>query len=148
MSADNKHELQITLYSASESTMQSHRFIRLLLIEDVDDLQTILQFSLETLSGWQVITADSTQDWQIDAQKESPNVNHQDGYSKQSAMLARLTANVVTREIPVECLVSRDRLTDQLQAKATGAAAIIAKPFDPAILIKAILDIVESEPRN
>ena len=148
MSTNNKHGLQITPYATSEGTMPLHRFIRLLLIEDVDDLQAILQFSLGTLSGWQVITTDSTQDWLTVAQAESPDVILLDGHPNQSAMLAQLKANVLTRDIPVVCLVSRDRLADQLQAKAAGAAAIIAKPFDPTTLIKAILEIVEPKPRN
>lgn len=142
---DNKQRLQITPYVASEESMQPHRSIRLLLIEDVDDLRAILQFSLG-LSGWQVITTDSTKGWLTVAQEKLPDVILLDGDSNQSAMLAQLKTSVCTRDIPVVCLVSRDRLTDQLQAKAAGAAAIIAKPFDPIILIETILDVVEPRP--
>ncbi|MBE7385704.1 MAG: response regulator [Leptolyngbya sp. SIO1E4] len=127
--------------------MPPRHFIRLLLIEDVDDLQTVLQFSLGT-SGWQVITTDSTQGWLTVAQEELPDVILLDGHSNQSAMLAQLKASVLTQDIPVVCLVPRDRLADQRQAQAAGAAAIVAKPFDPTILIEAILDIVEPETRN
>lgn len=149
MSADNKRGLQITPYAPSEGlTMQPHRFIRLLLIEDVDDLKAILQFSLATLSEWQVITTDSTQDWLTVAQEESPDVILLDGHPNQSAMLAQLKASTLTRDMPVVCLVPRDRLADQLQAQAAGAAAIVAKPFDPTVVIETILGIVESEPRS
>ncbi|MEM9007839.1 MAG: response regulator [Cyanobacteria bacterium P01_F01_bin.86] len=148
MPTDNKHGLPITPYAAFEESMPPHRFIRLLLIEDVDDLQAILQFSFGTLSGWQVIPVSSTQDWLTIAQEKSPDVILLDGDSNQASMLAHLKTSVLTQDIPVVCLVSRDRLTDQLQAKAAGAAAIIAKPFDPTVLIEIILSIVEPEPRN
>ncbi len=144
MPANNKHGLPITRSAASKGTMQPHRFIRLLLIEDVNDLQAIIQYSLGILSGWQVITTDSTQDWLTVAQAESPDVILLDGHLNQSTMLAQLKANILTRDIPVVCLVSRDRLSDQMQAQAAGAAAIIAKPFDPTILIETILRIVET----
>ena len=127
----------------SEESMPPQRLIRLLLIEDVDDLRVILQFSLGTVSGWQVITVDSTQDWLTLAQEEFPDVILIDGHSNQLIMLAQLKASLWTQDIPVICLVSRDRLADQLQAQEAGAAAIIAKPFDPTALIETIVGIVE-----
>ena len=148
MLACNKRRLQITPYAAFEESMPPHRFTRLLLIEDIEDLQAILQYSLGTLSGWQVIPVSSTQDWLTIAQEKSPDVILLDGDSNQAKMLARLKTDVLTRDIPVVCLVSRDRLTDQLQAKAAGAADIIAKPFDPTVLIEILLGIVEPEPGN
>lgn len=128
--------------------MLPRRFINLLLIEDVDDLQAILQYSLGTLAGWHVITTDSTQDWLSVAQEKLPDVILLDGHELQSAILAQLKASELTRDIPVVCLVSRDRLTDRLQARAAGATAIIAKPFDPTILIEAISSILEVERPN
>ena len=127
----------------SEESMPPQRLICLLLIEDVDDLRVILQFSLGTVSGWQVITVDSTQDWLTLAQEEFPDVILIDGHSNQLIMLAQLKASLWTQDIPVICLVSRDRLADQLQAQEAGAAAIIAKPFDPTALIETIVGIVE-----
>ncbi|MEO1096110.1 MAG: two-component system response regulator, partial [Cyanobacteria bacterium J06638_28] len=91
-------------------------------------------------------TTDSTQGWLTVAQEKLPDVILLDGHSNQSAMLAQLKASACTRDIPVVCLVPRDRLTDQLQAQAAGAGAIIAKPFDPTILVETILDVVEPRP--
>ena len=125
--------------------MPSPRFIRLLLIEDVDDIQAILQFSLETLSGWQVITAKSTQDWLTLAQYKIPDVILLDESANASEILTQLKTDVLTRKIPIVCLVSRDRLTDQLQTRQNGAAAIISKPFDPINLMQTILNIIESD---
>ena len=134
----------MVLSVVSEELIPPQRLIRLLLIEDVDDLRVILQFSLGTVSGWQVITVDSMQDWLTLAQEESPDVILIDGHSNQLAMLGQLKASLWTQDIPVVCLVSRDRLADQLQAKAAGAAAIIAKPFDPTALIETVVAIVQT----
>jgi hypothetical protein len=60
--------------------MSSQRLLRLLLIEDVDDFQVILRFSLETLSGWQVMTAKPNQDWLA-------GVNHRFGHSGRTVCL-------------------------------------------------------------
>lgn len=121
----------------------SQRLLRLLLIEDVDDIQAILQFSLETLSGWHMITAKSDHDWLMLAQQESPDAILLDGYPDFLDILTELKANPLTREIPVVGLVARDRLTDQLQMQQDGAAAIVGKPFDPIVLVATILALVE-----
>lgn len=124
--------------------MQPWPLFRLLLIEDVDDIQAILRFSLEMMAGWQVIVAKSTQDWFTAAQDKTPDVILVDVYAKHSHILTHLKHSVFTQDIPVVCLVARDRLSDQLQAKEDGAAAIIAKPFDPINLVKTIMGLVES----
>ena len=125
--------------------MPSPRCLRLLLIEDVDDIQTILRFSLGILSGWQVFTAKSTQDWFALARYALPDVILVDGHPNDREILVQLKADALTQEIPVVCLVSRDRLTDQLRMQQEGAAAIISKPFDPITLIQTLLQIVESD---
>lgn len=117
--------------------------LRLLLIEDIDDIQAILQFTLETLSGWQVITATSTQNWLALAAMKKPDVILLDSHPYDPNILAQLKANLLTQDIPVVCLVARDRLTDQLQAKKAGATAIISKPFDPIILAETILNAAQ-----
>ena len=123
--------------------MPSERCLRLLLIEDVDDIQTILRFSLGTLSGWQVFTAKSTQPWLTLAQEKLPDVILVDGYPNAREILSQLKADALTQAIPVVCLVSRDRASDQQQIQQEGAAAIVSKPFDPISLVQLILDIVE-----
>lgn len=133
----------LKIHVGSERAMPSQRLLRLLLIEDVDDLQVILRFSLETLSGWQVMTSKSNQDWLALAEKESPDVILLDENASFAEILARLKADVLTRDLPVICLVARDRLADQLQLQQEGAAVIVGKPFDPIVLVKTILALVE-----
>jgi CheY-like chemotaxis protein len=128
--------------------MTSERCLRLLLIEDVDDIQAILRFSLGTLSGWQVFTAKSTQAWFALAQYELPDVIVVDGHPNAREILVQLKADASTREIPVVCLVSRDRLSDQLQTQQDGAAAIVGKPFDPIALRQTLLTIIEPDPED
>jgi CheY-like chemotaxis protein len=126
--------------------MPSQRFLRLLLVEDIDDIQAILQFSLGILSGWQVFTAKSTQDWLTLAQYELPDVILLDSPHNAREMLAQLKVDPLTRKIPVVCLVSRDRLSDQLQTQQDGAAAIVGKPFNPISLMQTILQVTEPDP--
>ncbi|NEQ48045.1 MAG: response regulator [Leptolyngbya sp. SIOISBB] len=128
--------------------MPSQRCLRLLLIEDVDDIQAILRFSLGTLSGWQVFTAKSTQAWFALAQDKLPDVIVVDGDPNAREILIQLKADALTQEIPVICLVSRDRVSDQLQIQQDGAAAIVGKPFDPIALMQIILNIVELDSEN
>lgn len=137
-------ESQLDPKTRAEGKRSSQRLLRLLLIEDVDDIQAILQFSLETLSGWHIITAKSHHDWLTLAQQESPDAILLDGYPDFLDILTALKANPVTREIPVVGLVARDRLTDQLQMQQDGAAAIVGKPFDPIVLVTTILALVET----
>ncbi|MGD1944032.1 MAG: response regulator [Leptolyngbyaceae cyanobacterium] len=125
--------------------MPFQRVLRLLLIEDVDDIQAILQFSLETLSSWQVITAKSTQDWLTLAQQKMPDAILLDESSNFLEILAQLKADDLTRQIPIVCLVSRDRPSDQRQTQQNGAAAIVGKPFDPIALMQTILNIIEPD---
>ncbi|MBE9140298.1 hypothetical protein IQ254_24390 [Nodosilinea sp. LEGE 07088] len=124
--------------------MPSQRLLCVLLIEYVDDIRAILRFSLETLSGWQVITATPDQDWLALAQQESPDVILLDDQSNSSEILAQLKADAQTHDIPALCLVARDRLTDQLQLQRDGAAVVVAKPFDPIVLVATISALVES----
>lgn len=126
--------------------MQTRPPLRLLLIEDNKDLSTLLQFVLETVSGWQVMLAKSTEDWFALVQAKDPDVILWDGHPYDSERLLQLKANLLTRNIPVVCLVARDRAADQIQAKQAGVAAIIAKPFDPLELVDAIEDLVQSPP--
>ena len=128
-----------------DTDFQESMASRLLLIEDVDDIRAILQFSLGILSGWQVFTIKSTQDWFALAQYVLPDVILLDEHSNSSEILAQLKANALTRKIPVVCLVSRDRLSDQLQTQQDGATAIVGKPFDPIALTQTILNIVGAE---
>lgn len=128
--------------------MLSQRCLRLLVIEDVDDIRAILRFSLSTLSGWQVFIAQSTQDWLTLAQYALPDVILLDCPPDDLEMLVQLKANTSTQKIPVVCLVPRDRLADQLQMHQDGAAAIVSKPFDPLALIQTILNIIEPDSKD
>lgn len=136
------YELQLIQRTTPKVLMQSHCLLRLLLIEDVDDLQAIIQFSLEAIVGCQLTSTKSTQDWLKVLQDSAPDVILLDGQSNSAHILSQLKKSWLTRDIPVVCLVSRDRMDDQLQAKQAGAAAIVAKPFDPGFLVEIILSIV------
>jgi CheY-like chemotaxis protein len=139
---------KLTPDAGSKQSMSSQRCLRLLLIEDVDDIQTILRFTLGTLSGWQVFTAKSTQAWLPLAQVKLPDVILVDGYPSAREILSQLKADALTQAIPVVCLVSRDRASDQQQIQQEGAAAIVGKPFDPISLVQIISGIVDLDAKD
>lgn len=129
-----------------EECEQIHSTSRLLLIEDVDDIQTIIQLGLELIAGFQVIAIKPSDDWFVLAQFHAPDLILLDVPSNRSDMLLALHNSDSMRHIPIVCIVSRDRSQDQLEAKSQGAAAVIAKPFDLFALAEMIVEILAQSP--
>lgn len=125
-----------------EERAQVHSMFRLLLIEDVDDIQTIIQLGLELIAGFQVIAIKPNEDWFVLAQVHAPDLILLDMPPNGSDMLLALHNSDSTQHIPVVCIVSRDRSQDQLEAKSQGAAAVIAKPFDLFALAEIVAEIL------
>jgi CheY-like chemotaxis protein len=118
---------------------------RLLLVDDEDDIRAVAQLSLETVGGWQVVTATSGTE-AIGAATSEPfdailldvMMPELDG----PTTLERLReAGVAT---PVVFLTAKVQPGDRRALEATGAAGILAKPFDP-MQLSADLDRVLGE---
>lgn len=126
--------------------MQPHPSLQLLLIEDDRDLSALLKFTLETICGWQVVIVTSAEKWLNLAESKAPDIILLDKSPGDSDELPQLKKSPLTKNIPVVCLVARDRTADQIQAKEAGASAIIAKPFEPLCLVEIIKDLVLPRP--
>ena len=118
---------------------------RLLLVDDEDDIRAIARLSLESVGGWQVTPASSGADaleaaagTAFDAILLDVMMPELDG----PTTLERLRSAGV--EAPVVFLTAKVQAGDRRALEATGAAGILAKPFDP-MQLPAELDRVLQE---
>lgn len=106
---------------------------RVLVVDNEEYIREVAQISLETVAGWQVITAGSGSEALIVAQTEQPDailldvmMPDMDGI----ATFEKLQANVATQHIPVILLTAKIQAADRRRYADLGLKAAIAKPFD------------------
>ena len=110
---------------------------RILIIDDEDDIREVAALSLETIAGWQVITANSG------AQGLARAIEHQPDAILLDVMMPvmdgpttfrELRKNPLTARIPVLLLTAKVQSSDQRRFADLGVQAILFKPFDPLTL--------------
>jgi CheY-like chemotaxis protein len=110
---------------------------RVLIIDDEDDIREVAALSLETVAGWQVMTANSG------AQGLARAIEHQPDAILLDVMMPgmdgpttfrELRKNPATQKIPVLLLTAKVQSTDQRRFADLGVEAILLKPFDPLTL--------------
>lgn len=118
---------------------------RILVIDDEDDIREVAQISLETVAGWEVLTACSGSEGLLQAEVEQPDVilldvmmPDMDGF----ATFQKLQANTATQHIAVILLTAKVQSTDRQQFVELGITAMIAKPFNPLNLANQIAEIL------
>lgn len=121
---------------------------RLLLIEDAEDVQTVVKLGLKLIAGFQVVAVKCHEDWLALVQTQPPDLILLDIPSNEGNLLAKLYKSSLTQNIPVICLVPRDRTYDRQQLKHQGATAVIAKPFDIFALADVISKILAQSQGN
>ena len=107
---------------------------QILVIDDDAYIQEVTQICLETVGGWQVITAISGQEGVEQATKHQPDAILLDVMMPKMDGLAtfrQLQANSTTQHIPVILLTAKVQASDRLHYAGLGIAATISKPFDP-----------------
>jgi CheY-like chemotaxis protein len=116
---------------------------RILIIDDEDDLREVAQVALESVAGWQVLTAGSGAEGLERAQAEHPDailldvsMPGMDGL----AALAHLKADTRTAAIPVILLTAKVQLA-RYPPNGRLAGAIL-KPFDPLKLAAQVTEIL------
>ena len=116
---------------------------RILIIDDEDDLREVAQAALETVAGWQVLTAASGPEGLERARAEGPDAILLDvmmpGADGMTA-LERLRADPGTAAIPVILLTAKVRVARH--PPGAGAAGVILKPFDPLKLAGQVAEIL------
>ncbi|WP_071515147.1 response regulator [Geitlerinema sp. PCC 9228] len=119
--------------------------MKILIIDDDEDIREVAQLTLELQEGWTVLTAGSGETGITIAKQEQPDailldvmMPQMDGF----ATLERLQADSNTQSIPVIFLTAK---VSSVEANATKELVIcgsIVKPFDPLILGEQIRTIL------
>lgn len=119
---------------------------KVLIVEDEDGLRQIIQFSLETVAGWSVLTAASGSEGLEKAEAEQPDAILLDVMMPEmdgDETFKRLQANVVTKDIPTIFLTSKASISEQQELLNLGVAGAIAKPIKPRELVEEICRILD-----
>src|ERR1700760_2117512 len=110
---------------------------RILIIDDEDDIREVAALSLESVAGWQVITANSGATGIQAAIAGQPDAILMD------VMMPSMDGPTTFKEmqtlpaiahIPVILLTAKVQGVDQRRFAVLGVAAILFKPFDPLTL--------------
>jgi len=108
-----------------------------LVVEDEEDIRTIVRMSLQQLGGFTVIDTASGADAIDAARRLRPDVVLLDVMMPDidgPGVLAALRAEPATRDIPVIFLTAKAMPDELERLRALGARAIFTKPFDPVAL--------------
>ena len=118
---------------------------KILIIDDEDDIREVAALSLESVAGWDVVTASSGAQGLTKAAKEKPDAIVLDvmmpGMDGPTTFL-ELKKNPATAHIPVLLLTAKVHPTDQKRFAGLGVKAVLFKPFDPMKLSEQISKVL------
>lgn len=107
---------------------------RILVVDNEQYIQEVAQICLETVAGWEVMTASSGKEGITKAETYQPDailldvmMPDMDGITT----FERLQANPATKGIPVIFLTAKIQSTDRHRYAQMGIMTAIAKPFNP-----------------
>lgn len=107
---------------------------RILIIDNEQYIQEVAQICLETVAGWEVLTASSGSEGLMKAQTEQPDAILLDVMMPDMdgpTTFQKLQANSATQHIPVILLTAKVQAADRRRYAELGIKATIAKPFAP-----------------
>lgn len=110
---------------------------RILIIDDEEHVREVVQTCLETLGGWNVLSAASGREGLLRAQAEQPDAILLDVMMPEMdgvVFLRQLRSNPVTQDIPVVLLTVMAYGFNPQQLTELGVQGAIAKPFNPVLL--------------
>ena len=116
---------------------------RILIIDDENDIREVAALSLETVAGWEVLTAPDGAAGIISAAAEQPDAILLDVMMPEMdgpATFRELQKNPATAQIPVLLLTAKVQANDQKRFADLGVRAVLFKPFDPMTLSQQIAD--------
>ena len=118
---------------------------RILVIDDEDDIREVAALSLESVAGWEVVTANSGSQGLARAEEHQPDailldvmMPGMDG----PTTFRELRKNPATAKIPVLLLTAKVQSSDQRRFADLGVEAILLKPFDPLTLSNQIAAVL------
>ena len=114
---------------------------KILIIDDEDDIREVAALSLESVAGWDVVTANSGAQGLARAAEHQPDailldvmMPGMDG----PTTFRELRKNPITSHIPVILLTAKVQSSDQKRFADLGVEAVLFKPFDPLTLSEQI----------
>ena len=134
--------LTLLILKAHEELLVAHR---VLIIDDEDDIREVAALSLESVAGWDVLTASSGAQGLAMAAKEKPDaivldvmMPGMDG----PTTVRELKKNPATAGIPVVLLTAKVQASDKKRFADLGVEAVLFKPFDPLKLSEQIAGVL------
>lgn len=119
--------------------------MKVLIIDDEEDIRQIAKFALNKIANWDVVDSPNAEAGIALALTENPDAILLDvlmpGMDGPSA-LAALRKNPKTAGIPVVFLTARGLPEEIERLKKQGAAGVITKPFDPMTLAEDMSSII------
>ncbi|MGI8503999.1 MAG: response regulator [Hassallia sp.] len=107
---------------------------RILVVDNEEYIQEVAKISLETIAGWEVVTASSGLEGIKKAETQQPDailldvmMPEMDGMTT----LSKLQTNPATQAIPVIFLTAKVQASDRRRYAQMGMPSAIAKPFNP-----------------
>lgn len=120
--------------------------MKVLIIDDEEDVREIAKMSLNLLGGLDVVEAENGQHGIEVAAENKPdvilldmNMPILDGPST----LEALRTNEATKDIPVIFLTAKAMTQEIEKLKRMGATGVLTKPFDPTTLATQVQDILK-----
>ena len=107
---------------------------RILIVDDESDIREVAQMSLEMISGWHVLTAESGDEGSTKAKEEKPDAILLDAMMPGmdgAATFEKLQADPSTKQIPVIMFTAKVQAADRKRFADFSVKDVIAKPFDP-----------------
>lgn len=121
--------------------------MKILLVDDEEDIRLAASVSLEIVGRFKVILATNGKDALSLARKEHPDVILLDVMMPDisgPALLEKLQKDNRTMNIPAIFLTAKTKPADVQRLLDLGAKGVIAKPFDPARLAADVQHILDS----
>jgi CheY-like chemotaxis protein len=110
---------------------------RILIIDDEDDIREVAALSLESVAGWEVLTASSGAEGMAIAASQRPDAILMDvmmpGMDGPTTF-REMQKQPNTAQIPVILLTAKVQGVDQRRFAGLGVTTVLFKPFDPLTL--------------
>jgi CheY-like chemotaxis protein len=120
--------------------------MKVLIVDDEEDIRKIARLSLERVGGMKVVEASTGADGVRLAGAEKPDAILLDVMMPAldgPGTLQSLRANAETADIPVVFLTAKAMPSEVERLKALGARGVLTKPFDPMTLPARFREVLE-----
>ncbi len=118
---------------------------RILVIDDEDDIREVAQLCLETVGGWEVMTAACGSEGLVQAETQQPDAILLDVMMPDMdgpTTFHKLKVNPATEDIPVVFLTAKVQAAEQRKFAELGVKAVLTKPFDPLTLATEVAKVL------